>query len=211
MAEKVPGCRVGKIIPNLAPRNFLEIIPLGYWGNLFSGRSLIKETLLQICLVGGGGKFWLLSPIYCSALWEPDTREAASLPVQRPRHLLSPTPCCKRSLDKLSALQRKTPEPECNSASPELIIDWITVPESQRKTFKGAILTSPEQTTRVNLELAGNEMTTSVPSHRVPNGSNEIVNTDPNGVGLQISTEFPLSQDSMKKRMCLTVFRRFLG
>lgn len=50
-------------------------------------------------------------------------------------------------------------------------------------------------------------MTTSVPSHRVLHSSNDIFNTDPNVVGLQISTEFSLGQDSMKKRICLTVFR----
>lgn len=103
MAEKFPGCCVGKIILNLVPRSFLETCPLGYWGNLFTGRYLIRGTLLQICLVRVG---------VSSACWVLFTTERCRiqtlgklplLQVLRPRKYTPPWG--RRSLDKPWALQ----------------------------------------------------------------------------------------------------------
>lgn len=60
----------------------------------------------------------------------------------------------------------------------------------------------------MNLELAGNEMAASILSIELPTVPVIVMfNTDPDGVGLQTSTEFPLGQDSAEM-ICLAVFRR---
>lgn len=84
-----------------ALRNLLEACLPGGWRELFTGRCLTRQTLLQICPKGCWESCWLRDTDHC-ALQESGNGEAVCAASAGPwgSHM-----CCKRPLKKLWALR----------------------------------------------------------------------------------------------------------